>query len=523
MVRLVSDTPGQIAMPQDSAGPPPSGSVQDWQNLDPQDWDEFRRAGHRALDEMIDHLASVRDRPVWQQAPPEVMQHFRQPMPLMPQDLRAVLDDFAGFIRPYGNGNGHPLFLGWVHGAGTPVGMIAEMLAAGLNMNCGGRNHIGIEVERQITSWSAQMLGFPPEASGLFVTGTSVANLVALLAARTAALGEGARDRGLRDADAQLTAYASSEAHGCIARAAEIAGIGSRYLRLVPVDSRGAMRVDLLAEAVAADRAQGLRPFMVVGTAGTANTGAVDDLDAVASFCAEQRLWFHVDGAFGALCALAPSLRPLITGIERADSVAFDFHKWAHVPYDAGFVLLRDPQLHCRAFVNRAAYLNRAAGGLAAGEVWPCDLGPDLSRGFRALKTWFTFQVFGAEKIGACIEQTCRLAGYLAARLAGSDLFEVCAPVILNIVCFTLRAPGNGRLNQAIAIDLHDRGLAAPSTTVLDGRTVIRAAIVNHRTTEADMDDFIDALQVSALRVLGHDQAGSGSSPQSRARVRAAS
>jgi aromatic-L-amino-acid/L-tryptophan decarboxylase len=493
-------------MPQYSAELQTARLGCDWQNLDPANWSEFRPVCHRALDEMIDHFVTVRNRPVWQQVPREAEQHFRQPMPLEPRDLNSVLDDFGRFIRPYGNGNDHPLFMGWVHGAGTPVGMIAETLAAGLNVNCGGRHHIGIEVERQIAAWSAQMLGFPPDASGVFVTGTSTANLVALLAARTAALGDSARDLGLRHADAQLTAYASSEAHDCIARAAEIAGIGSRHLRLIPVDARRAVRIDLLAEAIAADRAQGLRPFMVVGTAGTVNTGAIDNLDALASLCAAQGLWFHVDGAFGALCALAPSLKPLVDGIERADSVAFDFHKWAHVPYDAGFVLLRDPQIHRRTFVNPAAYLSRAASGLAAGEVWPCDLGPDLSRGFRALKTWFTFQVFGADKIGACIAQTCRLARYLEARLAGMDLFEVYAPVTLNIVCFGLRTPNADRHNQAIVIDLHDRGVAAPSVTITDGRTLIRTAIVNHRTTEADIDAFIEALRVSALRVMAHDR-----------------
>jgi aromatic-L-amino-acid/L-tryptophan decarboxylase len=472
------------------------------QSLDPADWQEFRGICHRALDDMIDHLATVRDRPVWQGAPRQVREHFQDTLPHAPQPLSGVLDDFDAFIKPYGNGNGHPLFMGWVHGAGTPVGMLAEMLAAGLNANCGGRNHIGIDVERQIAAWAAEMFGFPLEASGLFVTGTSAANLLALLVARTAALGTGVRLSGVREAAMQLTAYTSAQAHGCIVQAAEIVGIGSRHVRLIPVDARGAMRVDILASAVDADRANGLQPFLVVGTAGTVNTGAIDDLGALADLCVRKSLWFHVDGAFGALCALAPSLRPLIAGIERADSVAFDFHKWAHVPYDAGFVLVRDPDLHRGTFSNPAAYLDRAPSGLAAGEVWPCDLGPDLSRGFRALKTWFTFRVFGADRIGAAIAQTCRVAKYLEMRLAETELFEPCAPVALNIVCFGLRLCADGTLNKAIVLDLQERGAAAPSTTVLDGKTVIRAAIVNHRTTEADMDAFMGALQVSALRVL---------------------
>jgi aromatic-L-amino-acid/L-tryptophan decarboxylase len=472
-------------------------------SLDPDDWEEFRRLAHRALDDMVDHLAMVRDRPVWQPAPREVRSRFREPLPQAPRPLGAALDEFSAFIKPYGNGNGHPLFMGWVHGAGTSVGMVAEMLAGGLNANCGGRNHIAIDVERQIAAWAAQMFGFPANASGLFVTGTSAANLIALLVARSAALGDGVRRAGLREGTGQLAAYASSETHGCIVRAAEIAGIGSQHLRLIPVDAWGAVRLDLLERAIADDRAAGLRPFLIVGTAGTVNTGAFDNLSALAELARREGVWFHVDGAFGALCALAPSLRPRLAGIERAHSVAFDFHKWAHVPYDAGFVLVRDPELHRRTFSNAEAYLNRAPGGLAAGDVWPCDLGFDLSRGFRALKTWFTFQVYGARRIGAAIEHNCRTARYLAERLGKGDLFEVVAPVALNIVCFGLKMPDDSALNRAIVLDLHERGAAAPSTTVLDGRTVIRAAIVNHRTTLADMDAFIAALQVSALRVLG--------------------
>ena len=465
-------------------------------HLDPEDWQEFRRESHRALDQMIDHLQGIRQQPVWQPAPAAVLQKFESALPHEPGDLGAVVDQFNALIKPYSTGNLHPLFMGWVHGAGTPVGMVAEMLAAGLNANCGGRNPIGLAVERQIARWSAELFGFPERSSGLFVTGTSAANLLAMLVARNAAV-DRVRERGLAQAP-QLTAYASAEAHECLVRAAEIAGIGSHHLRLIPVDAEGAMRTERLADAIADDRRAGLQPFMVGGTAGTVNAGAFDDLDGLARLCRAEHLWFHVDGAFGALCALAPSLRHRLCGIERADSIAFDFHKWAHVPYDAGFLLVRDADAHRRTFSNPAAYLSRAPGGLAAGEVWPCDLGMDLSRGFRALKTWFTFQVLGADRIGACIEHTCRVAKYLESLLIQSELFEVCAPVALNIVCFGLRGSDDGDLNRQIVIDLHERGIAAPSTTVLAGKPVIRAAIVNHRTTEADMDAFYQALCGSA-------------------------
>jgi len=466
-------------------------------NLDPEDWEDFRRESHRALDEMIDYVENIRNAPVWRAASPEVLDQFETPLPRAPRGLGEVLGQFSSSVKPYVTGNVHPLFMGWVHGAGTPVGMLAEMLAGGLNANCGGRNHIGLVVERQIVRWAAELLGFPANSSGLFVTGTSAANLLAVLVARHAVLNQ-VRQFGLRDTGTQLTAYASTLAHGCLVQAAEISGIGSRHLRLIPVDAKGAMRLDLLAEAIAGDRRSGFRPFMVAATAGTVDTGAFDDLTALASVCRGERFWFHVDGAFGALCALAPSLQHLVAGIEQADSIALDFHKWAHVPYDAGFLLVRDPHAHRSAFASQAAYLSRAPSGLAAGEVWPCDLGMDLSRGFRALKTWFTFQVLGADRIGACIEHTCRVAKYLESLLIQSELFEVCAPVALNIVCFGLRGSDDGDLNRQIVIDLHERGIAAPSTTVLAGKPVIRAAIVNHRTTEADMDAFYQALCGSA-------------------------
>jgi aromatic-L-amino-acid decarboxylase len=475
-------------------------------NLDPGDWQRFRELSHQALDEIITHLSTIEDRPVWQPAPEATRARFRQPLPRKGRDLERVLADFSRHIKPYATGNTHPLFLGWVHGAGTPVGMLAEMLAAGLNANCGGRNHIGIDVERQMARWFAEVFAFPPDASGVFVTGTSMANFLGLLVARNEALGQSVRAEGLRASPAQLTAYTSAQAHGCIAQALELSGIGSRHLRKVPVDASGAMRLDRLKAAIAKDRRQGHLPFLVVGTAGTVNTGAMDDLDAIADIAEAQKLWFHVDGAFGALAALSRRLRPLVAGIGRAQSIAFDLHKWAHVPYDAGFLLVRDPEAHRRTFANQAAYLQRAPRGLGAGEIWPCDLGPDLSRGFRALKAWFTFETLGADRIAASIERCCRVAKHLEQRLRKLPMFEVVAPVALNIVCFRVRGAGD-KVQEAVVMDLQERGVAAPSLTVLGGRTVIRAAIVNHRTTARHADRLVEHLMASTLAQLQADPA----------------
>ena len=463
-------------------------------NLDPEDWDAFRADARRALDQMIDDLRDVREGPVWRRTPDTVREGFRAPLPRQGQPLSQVLDRFERDIAPYGVGNRHPRFFGWVHGSGTAVGMVAEMLAAGMNANCGGRDHIGPVVEAQITRWMAEAFGLPLTSSGLFVTGASQANFLGLLVARDQALGHGVRGTGLRSADAQLVAYTSVEAHGCIGQAMELASIGSAHLRRIDADPAGAMRMDLLVEAIASDRAQGLRPFLVAGTAGGVNFGAFDDLAAIALLCRRENMWFHVDGAFGALTALSSRLSGLAAGLDQADSIAFDFHKWAHAPYDAGFLLVRDAEAHRQTFANPAAYLSRLPRGVAAGEVWPCDLGPDLSRGFRALKVWFTLQTLGTEALARAMEANCDAAAHLTARIVASPAFELAAPVPLNVVCFSLKGD-DGTGNEALVMDLQEDGMAVASTTRIAGRSVIRTAIVNHRTTLADIDLFADALE----------------------------
>ncbi len=461
--------------------------------LDPADWQSFRAQGHRMLDDIIDYLEHIRERPVWQPIPDSVREGFRRPVPTAPTDLAAVHDDFMRHILPYTVGNAHPGFMGWVHGGGNPAGMLAEMLAAGLNANLGGRDHVPIEVERQIVQWVRQLFGFPETASGLFVTGTSMANLIGVLVARTAALGPAVRRRGIAASGKRLIAYTSAAAHGCISQAMDLSGLGSTALHVIPTDDQH--RIDLagLENTIAADRRKGFTPFLVVGTAGTVDTGAIDDLAGLATLAHREKLWLHVDGAYGALAILAPDLAPRLAGLERADSVAFDFHKWGQVPYDAGFILVRDATLHRDTFAAPAAYLRRETRGLAAGSPWPCDFGPDLSRGFRALKTWFTLKVHGTDALGAMISRSCTLARYLASRIEASRELELLAPVGLNIVCFGYRSAAADEVNARIVADLHESGIVAPSTTTVGGRLAIRAAIVNHRTGPGDIDALVEA------------------------------
>lgn len=469
--------------------------------LEPEDWGAFRTIAHRLLDDMLDDLAHRRDRPLWQPIPDEVRALYREPSPRGTAPLGGLRERFLATILPYTAGNTHPGFMGWVHGGGTALGMVAEMLAAGLNANLGGRDHMPVEVERQVLRWAHEWFRFPTDAGGVLVTGASTANLIAVLVARQRALGPAVRHDGV--AAHRLTAYAGTSAHACVGQAMEIAGLGGAALRRVPLD--GAFRIDqrALAEAIAADRAAGSTPFLIVGTAGTVDVGAIDDLGALADRAAAEGAWFHVDGAMGALGVLSPEIAPLVAGIERADSIAFDFHKWGQVPYDAGCVVVRDGRLHQQTFAAPAAYLRREARGLAGGAPWLCDFGPDLSRGFRALKVWLTIKHFGTDRLGAVMAECCRLARVLGDRIDAEPDLERLAPVALNIVCFRHRAGDD--VSRAIAIALQEAGQVAPSTTTIDGRLALRAAIVNHRTAEQDIAALVDQAVAAGRRLATLD------------------
>ncbi|MBF0498580.1 MAG: aspartate aminotransferase family protein [Candidatus Riflebacteria bacterium] len=445
------------------------------------------------LDDIMDFTEHIRERPVWQPIPQCIRDIFRQPLPRKPTDLASIHKTFMQDILPFSVGNAHPGFMGWVHGGGTPVGMLAEMLAAGLNSNLGGRDQIPVEVERQVIQWMRELFSFPDTASGLFVTGTSIANLIAILVARTEAIGPDVRRHGIAATNKRLIAYTSAGAHGCIAQAMDLSGIGKDGLRIIPMNDRYQIDISALEQAITNDKNASLTPFLIVGSAGTVDVGAIDNLAAIADIAQRERLRFHIDGAYGALAMLAPDIAPRLSGIERADSIAFDFHKWGQVPYDAGFILVRDGTLHKNTFASPVAYLKREARGMAAGSPWPCDFGPDLSRGFRALKTWFTFQAYGAEKLGKMIAGTCELAQYMKQRIEREPMLELLAPVELNIVCFRYRGEYTDRLNSDIVIAVQESGIAAPSTTTINGHLAIRAAIVNHRTTSDDIDALIEA------------------------------
>ncbi len=456
--------------------------------LDPADWGALRDAAHDLLDRSLDRLQSARDGRVWTPLPDGMKAGLKAGLPAEGMQHFELAERLASLL-PYGVGNTHPRFFGWVHGAGNPGGVLAEIVAAAMNANLGGRDHGAIYVEKQVLDWCRAMMGFPTDSGGLIVSGTSMATIIALKAARDARIGPDSRTKGA--GGVRLTGYASAQAHSCVARAFDMLGLGSDALRIVPCLDDFTMDLRALRGMIAEDTRSGLTPFALIGTAGSVNLGAIDDLAGLADIAANKGLWFHVDGAFGATAILSDRVRPRLKGMERADSLAFDFHKWLHVNYDAGCVLIRDRDAHLRAFSERPDYLAPSARGLAAGNPWPVDFGPELSRGFRALKIWAHLLEHGTDKLGAAITRNVEQAAWLGAKIDDTPGLELLAPATLNIVCFRYTADGTAdpdALNEAIVIALQESGTAAPSTTRINGKLAIRVNLTNHRTTRPDLD-----------------------------------
>jgi len=478
------------------------------ETLDPDDWDALRALAHRAIDDGFDFLQTVRDRPVWRPLPAAVLERLNGPAPRAPLGAQAAYDDFREIVLPYPMGNNHPRFWAWFMGNGTPLAAVSDFLAAIVNPNMGGGNHVGNHVEAQVVDWCKEIVGFPQDASGLLVSGGSMANFVGLTVARNALPGFDVREHGVGTLPQRLVTYASVEVHSCVQKAIEALGLGAESLRKVPVNDAYEIDIDALERMIEADRAAGERPFCVIGNAATINTGAVDDLEALAGICARHGLWFHVDGAIGALLALAPAHRHLVRGMERADSVTLDLHKWLHVPFEAACALVRNRKAHRDAFALTPEYLERTERGLASGNLWFSDYGLQLSRGFKALKVWMSIKEHGLDKFGRLIDQNIAQAHELAGLLAAEPDFELMAPVATNIVCFRYNPGGLSddalnEFNEELLVRLHESGVAAPSYTTLGGRYCLRAAIVNHRTVSADLRVMLRELVAIVGRMQG--------------------
>jgi len=472
-----------------------------YETLDPENWDQMRELAHRVVDDAVDWFRTTRERPAWQPVPPEVAERLTSAAPLKPSEPHDVYAEVRRDIMPYAMNTTHPRFWAWYMGSSTVLAALADLLAATMNPNLGGGNHAAPLVEKQVIDWIRAMVGFPVAASGLLTSGASMANFSALTVARNSACGFDVRRQGVLAATGPLTAYASTEIHSCNQKAIETLGLGSDGLCRIPVGADYRIDLAALRERVAADRAEGRVPFCVIATAGTINTGAIDDLNAIADFCQQEGLWFHVDGAIGAVAVLADNVRDKLAGMERADSIALDLHKWMHIPFEAGCVLVRDAAAHRDAFALVPEYLQREADGrgMASGSLWFSDYGLQLTRQFRALKVWMSIKEHGLERFGRMIARNVEQARYLGERISANDLLELTAPIGLDIVCFRYNPGGLdtealNRLNQQLLVELQESGVAAPSYTTLDGGWCLRVAISNHRSRFEDFDVLVEAV-----------------------------
>ncbi|MFF4648508.1 pyridoxal phosphate-dependent decarboxylase family protein [Streptomyces sp. NPDC001380] len=469
--------------------------------------EDFRAAAHTAADLVADYLGAVADRPVWQPVDEAARERLLgAPLPAAGRPLEELLAAVGEQVMPYPMGNGHPRFFGWVNSAPAPAGVLATLAASAMNPSSAGGDHADVHLERAVVRWIAELVGFPHgPGAGILTSGTSMATVLCLAAARGRAArraGWDVREDGLA-AMPPLVAYATGETHSCVRKAVELLGLGSRNLRTVPAGPDGRMDVAALRRAVAADRAAGLVPFLVAASAGTVNTGAVDPLDAVADLCAEEELWLHVDGAYGAFGVLDPEIAHRYAGMERADSLALDPHKWLGVPVDCGCALVRDASELRGTFSLVPPYLrDEEAGGLG----WFSEYGMEQTRPFRSLKVWATIAHRGRDGIAADVARCTALARRLGGLVEKDPELELAAPVETSIVAFRHRVPGlpeedADAVNRALPLAVQRRGRAFVTGTVLGGREALRACLLNAATTEEDLEVLLDEVRAATAEL----------------------
>ena len=489
------DSPAAGALP----APTPAPTLH--RTLDPSDWATHRRLGHRMIDDMVDFWAGARSRPTWQKPGDDVRASLRAPLATGGQSPESVYEEFRRNILPYPTGNIHPRFWSHVIGTGTAMGAFGDFLAASMNCNVFGGEQVGSLVENQVLGWLGEMLGFPATASGLLLSGGSMANLLGLCVALRCHAGPALRTEGLCSQPRRFRFYASTETHNCLDKTAELLGLGRSALRHVAVDQDFRLSLPALEQAIAEDRAAGWVPFCVVGNAITVGTGAIDPLAEIAAVCGREGLWFHVDGAIGALARITPELRPALDAVRLADSVAFDLHKWLHIPYESGCLMVREGHRHREAFANTTAYLAALEGGLSSGDRWPNQLGPELSRGFKALKVWLSLKEQGRQAFAEAMSANLAQAAHLVALLGRHADLELMATAPANIVNFrfhpaALTAESElEALNRRILIQLHESGHSVPSHNRLQGRFSLRVAITNHRTRPEDLESLVEEVR----------------------------
>lgn len=471
-----------------------SNSIDDIESLDPENWENSKALMHKMVDDAFDYVKNVRDRKIWQEMPEAVLEQFKTELPKESSDAETVYKDLQENVLPYPMGNIHPRFWAWYMGNGTISGVMGDFWASILNPNLGGGNHAAHQVEQQVVNWIKEIIEFPQTASGLLVSGGSMANFAGLAVARNVKAGYDIRKEGIKENN--LVFYGSAEVHSCNTKAVELLGFGTKGLKKIEVNPDYTINIEALKNQIKIDKANGLKPVCIIGTSGTVNTGAIDNLNAIADICEAENLWFHIDGAIGAIAMLSDKIKPQLAGIERADSVALDLHKWLHMPFEAGCVLIKDSKEHKDTFSLIPEYLAKNTRGIASGENWFSEYGLQLSRRFRALKVWMSLKEHGSEKFGRMITKNVDQAQYLEQLIHKHPDLELLAPIGLDIVCFrynpqNLNLEDLNALNKEIKLQLEERAIALPGYTTLKGMYCIRCAISSHRVINEDFDVLI--------------------------------
>jgi glutamate/tyrosine decarboxylase-like PLP-dependent enzyme len=468
------------------------------ETLDPENWDEAKEIAHKMIDDAIDYLKNVRERPVWREMPKDVEDSFKTFLPKDPSDLKDVYNKFVENGYNYPMGNVHPRFWMWYMGASNFTGAMGDFMAAIIGSNLGGGNHAAARIDDQVVNWCKEMVGFPDSASGTLVSGGSMANIICLTVARNMIADIDVRDKGVAEITKPLRFYSSDQVHGCHQKGLEILGLGNKALKKIKSNKNYEVDIEALKSAIKKDKENGLKPACIIANAGTVNTGAIDNIKAIHEICKKEKMWFHVDGCIGALINIAPKYKHLVSGMEMADSIALDPHKWLHAPFEVGCAIIRNKHDHFDSFSTSAEYLEGTKKGIPAAK-WLHNYGMQISRGFRALKVWMAIQEHGIVKFGRLIDQNIEQAFYLTNLIKNNNKFELSAPTKINIVSFRFIVEDKSEeeikeINMEIMLRLQVEGIAALSDTTVHGNHCLRVAICNHRTKISDLDLLVNQM-----------------------------
>jgi glutamate/tyrosine decarboxylase-like PLP-dependent enzyme len=465
--------------------------------LDPADWNEFHALAREMIDTTVTDLQGLEAKTGWHPLGESDKNVFRTALPQEGAGLRSAYADFLRFAKPFPFGQYTRRFWGWAGGVGTADGVLASLLNAALHSPNIIHHHAGTWIDIQVLDWMREALGFPPGTAGNLTSGGSMANFTGLAVARHVRGGKHIRSKGV--GRTRLTVYGSAATHYSIPKSLDLLGLGERAFREIPANGDFQLDPNLLDAAIVRDQRKGFRPICVVGNAGTVGTGAIDPLNELAEVARNHEMWFHVDGAFGAIAAFSETHRSLVNGIERADSLAFDFHKWLSQPYDAGCVLVADGAALEDTFRFGTSYTAPIPGSLTDSPVVFGNRGPELSRALRGLPMWLSLKTHGARRFGEMVDKNIAQARYLEELIRAEPRLELLATGPLSVVNFRFRGTGRrsvqvlNDINARLVAEIQKRGIAIPSSYSVAGKNSIRVCNLNHRSSDSDFEALVAA------------------------------